>query len=144
MAVTPRSQAIAVARRLRGVTAIEVVAQGPRVRTREQGVGIQASAVNHEVVQQMPSAKLLIPVYAEKVELGAAAVGEIGTLETAGRIRQGYILDVMAAEGAGERTEVRKGRVRAAVGTLNERDRHDELVLVVDHAAPEHQRAVLQ
>ena len=132
----------AIARRLRHLATVEVVAQGPRIRAREQGIGVEVPAVEQEVVEHRPVAEFLVPLDAEVVQLSAAPVGEIGILETAPRIRDRHMLDGVASIGASERVEARIGGEVTAI--LKHWDRHDELILVVQPAGPEHERPAIE
>src|SRR2546429_2728219 len=83
-----------------------------------------------------------LPLDAEVVQLSAAPVGEIGTLETAARIRDRHMLDGVASIGASERVEARIGGEVTAI--LKHWDRHDELILVVQSPGPEHERPPIE
>src|SRR5207237_5279487 len=131
-----------ITRRLRQLTTVQVVAQGPRVRAREQRVGVEVPAVEQEVVEHRPIAEFLVPLDAEVVQLSAAPVGEIGILETAPRIRDRHMLDGVASIGASERVEARIGGEVTAI--LKHWDRHDELILVVQSPDPEHERPPIE
>ena len=137
-----RRSGVAVAGRLRGAAAVQVVAERSRVRAREQGIGVEVPAVEQEVVERRPVAEFLVPLDAEVVQLSAAPVGEIGTLETAARIRDRHMLDGVASIGASERVEARIGGEVTAI--LKHRDRHDELILVVQSPGPEHERPPIE
>src|SRR5262249_56899955 len=88
--------------------------------------------------------EVLVVLDAEIVEVATASIGEIGVLEAARRVRQRDVLYVPAAIGALERTETGIGGETASRGALNYWNRHDELVLVIEHPCPDEERPALE
>src|SRR6516162_9562420 len=113
---------------------------GSRARSREERVGVEAAAIEDQVIHDLHVAKVLVVLDAPKVEVAAAPIGEIGALEATGRVRQRDVLYVPAAIGALERTETGISGETRSRGTLNHRNRNDELVLVIEHPPPDEQR----
>src|SRR2546430_1430641 len=90
----------------------------------------------------MGGRSFLVPLDAEGGQLSAAPVGEIGSLETAARIRDRQMLDGVASIGASERVEARIGGEGTAI--LKHWDRQDELFFVVQSRGREHERPPIE
>src|SRR6185312_13014599 len=142
VAVDCRAVRVAVTGRLRNVAAIQVVTERFRVGAGEQGVGRQIAAEIQKVVRDRPTPQRGIEAAAEVVQVATAAIGEICVLEIPQRVWYLDVLNRTAVVGAGRWIEPRIGG-EVVARALDHRDRRDELVLVVQFARPQHERAVV-